>query len=174
MKVLIAVAPDKFRDEEFSEPVSALQKAGIAFDIASTKRGTCTGMMGAKATATLTFEDVDPGQYDGLIIVGGPGSQLHLWDDELLIHLTKYFHSAGKLVAAICLAPVVLARAGILKDKNVTYFASPASTAEMKKTHAILEDKPVVADGLIITANGPSAAKEFAGTVVSTLRSSQW
>jgi protease I len=174
MKILIAIAPEKFRDEELAEPVAALQKAGIGFDIASTRRGPCTGMMGAKATAAISFEDVDPGQYDGLVIVGGAGSQIHLWGDELLIHIAKYIQSSGKVTAAICLAPVVLARAGILKGKNVTYFESPASSLEMKKAHAVTLNKPVVIDGNIITANGPSASKEFAEAVVRTLKAAEW
>ena len=53
MKILIAVAPEKFRDEELAGPVAALQKTGIAIDIASTLRGACTGMLGARTTATL-------------------------------------------------------------------------------------------------------------------------
>ena len=68
MKILIAIAPEKFRDEELAEPVAALQKAGIGFDIASTRHGPCTGMLGAKADAALSFEEVSPGRYDGLII----------------------------------------------------------------------------------------------------------
>ena len=80
MKILIAIAPEKFRDEELTEPVAALQRAGVAFDIASTRRGTCKGMLGTRTTATLSFEEVDPEQYDGLVIVGGSGSQVHLWN----------------------------------------------------------------------------------------------
>ena len=114
MKILIAVAPEKFRDEELAEPVAAFQKAGIEFNIASTRRGPCTGMLGAKTIAALSFDDIDPKRYDGLVIVGGDGSRTHLWDDELLMPIVKIFHQHGKVIAAICLAPVVLARAGIL------------------------------------------------------------
>lgn len=90
MKILIAIPPEKFRDEELAEPVAALQKAWIDFEIASTRKGPCTGMLGAMAVAALTFEDVDPKNYDGLIIVGGSGSPSHLWDDDLLVQLTRY------------------------------------------------------------------------------------
>ncbi|MCX6701074.1 MAG: DJ-1/PfpI family protein [Methanomicrobiales archaeon] len=174
MKVLIAIAPEKFRDEEFSEPIDALQNAGIAFDIASTHRGTCVGMFGARTTATLSFEEVDPGQYDGLVIVGGPGSQVHLWNDEMLVHLAKFFQKSGKVIAAICLAPVVLARAGVLKGKKATYFENPASDFEMKKGGAIIMKAPVVTDGRVITANGPLAAKEFGAAVVNNLTAPGW
>ena len=174
MKVLIAIAPEKFRDEELAEPLAALQKAGIAFDIASTRRGACTGMLGARTTATISFEELDPEQYDGLVIVGGAGSQVHLWNDEVLVHLVKYYQKWGKLTAAICLAPVVLARAGVLKGKRATYFESSASDFEMKRGGAVIIKSPVVTDGRIVTANGPLAAKEFGEAVVKNLTSPGW
>jgi protease I len=121
MKILIAVAPEKFRDEELAVPVAAFRKAGIAFDIASTRHGPCTGMPGAKTTATLTFGEVDHNLYGCLVIIGGAGSQAHLWNDTLLRKLVQSFHASQKIVAALCLAPVVLARAGILNGIKATF-----------------------------------------------------
>jgi protease I len=174
MKILIAIPPEKFRDEELAEPMAALQKAGIEFDIASTKRGVCTGMLGAKATAAMTFEDVEPGKYDGLVVVGGAGSQTHLWSDEILVSLAKYLAEKRKMVSAICLSPVVLARAGVLKGKNATYAQNPLSFREMKLGGAILVDQPVVVDGKVVTANGPPASKEFAEAIVKVLTTPEW
>ena len=174
MKVLMVIAPEKFRDEEFTVPAAALQKAGIGYDVASKERGPCTGMLGTKVSATLAFEEIEPKSYDGILIVGGAGAQLHLWDDELLGEMVKYFHAEAKVVAAICLAPVILARAGILKGKKATYFNSPVSFREMRAGGAVLVDKPVVADSRIITANGPAAATEFADTFIRTLTAVEW
>lgn len=170
----MVIAPEKFRDEEFTVPAAALQKAGIGYDVASKKRGPCTGMLGTKVSATLAFEEVDPKSYDGILIVGGAGAQLHLWDDDLLGGMVKYFHGDARVVAAICLAPVVLARAGILKGKKATFFNSPVSYREMRAGGAVLVDKPVVADSRIITANGPAAAAEFADTFIRTLTAVEW
>ena len=169
MKILIAIAPKKFRDEELAGPTTALTKAGIGFDIASTRRGTCTGMLGAKVTATLSFEQIDPALYHGIVIVGGAGSPPYLWNDPPLIGLAKYFFGAGKLVAAICLSPVVLSHAGVLKGKQATFYDTPESRVEMKKGGAIVVGRPVVTDGLVITANGPPASQEFAAAIVHIL-----
>jgi protease I len=174
MKILITIAPEKFRDEELAVPVATFQKAGIDFDIASTRRGICTGMLGAKTNATVSFEEIDPKQYDGLVIIGGSGSQTHLWDDDLLIEIVKFFSQSGKVVAAICLAPVVLARAGILKGKKATYYESPLSFREMKIGGAVITNAPVVKDGRVITANGPSASQEFADVIVQALTAVEW
>ena len=174
MKAVIAIAPEKYRDEELAEPFAALTRAGIAFDIASTRAGTCTGMMGGKAVATLAFDEVDPKNYKGLIIVGGSGSQTYLWDDAVLVQLASYFHGKDKVVAAICLAPVVLAKAGILKGKKATVYDSPAAVMEMKKGRALVVRDPVVTDCRIITANGPLAAKDFAEAVVKEIQDEFW
>jgi protease I len=174
MKVLMVIAPEKFRDEEFTVPAAALDKAGIGYDIASQRRGPCTGMLGKQVNAILSFEEVEPKAYDGILIVGGSGAQSYLWDDEVLGEMVKYFHASAKVVGAICLAPVVLARAGILKGKKATYFNSPVSFREMKAGGAVLVDKAVVADSRIVTANGPAAAAEFAGTFINTLNAVEW
>jgi protease I len=170
MKVLIVIAPDKFRDEEYTVPAAILQKAGIGYDVASKRRGLCTGMLGTKVNASLSFEEVDPKSYDGILIVGGGGAQVHLWDDELLGEMVKYFYASARVVAAICLAPVVLARAGILKGKKTTCFNTPIAFREMKAGGAVLVDKAVVKDSRIVTANGPAAATEFAETFIRTLK----
>lgn len=174
MKVVIAVAPEKYRDEELAEPVAALNKAGIAFDIASTRPGPCTGMLGGKTSAGIAFEEIDPKSYNGLIIIGGSGSQEYLWEDDILVQLARFFHESGKVVGAICLAPVVLARSGILKGKKATAYDSPAAFFEMKKGGAVVVKDPVVTDHRIITANGPAAARDFAAAVVRELSDEFW
>lgn len=173
MKVLIVIAPEKFRDEELAEPVAALKTAGIGYDIASTRRGTCTGMLGAKATA-ISLDEVDPKAYDGIIIVGGSGAQVHLWDDDLLQPMVRFFSEKMKMVGAICLAPVVLARAGVLKGKKATYFESPTSFREMKAGGAVLVNQPVVTDTRLVTANGPAASKAFIDTYIKMLTAVEW
>ncbi|MCK9581094.1 MAG: DJ-1/PfpI family protein [Methanoregula sp.] len=173
MKVLIVIAPEKFRDEELAEPLAAFKNAGIGYDIASTRRGTCTGMMGAKATA-ISLDEVEPKAYDGLMIIGGAGAQVHLWDDELLLPMVRFFHEKMQPVGAICLAPVVLARAGILKGKKATYSQSQISFREMKTGGAVLVDQPVVSDTRIVTANGPAASKAFADTFIKMLTAVEW
>lgn len=173
MKILIVVAPEKFRDEELAEPVAAFKAAGIGYDIASTRRGICTGMLGAKATA-VSLDDVDPKAYDGLVIVGGGGAQTHLWEDELLQPMVRFFHEKMKPVGAICIAPVVLARAGILKGKKATYFQTPVAFREMRAGGAVLVDQPVVSDTRIVTANGPEAAKAFSDAFIKMLTAVEW
>lgn len=170
MKLLVVIAPERYRDEELEEPLAVFRKHGIEYDIASTRTGSCSGMLGGKAQASIRIADADPRAYNALVIIGGAGSPAHLWGAQDLVRLATTFHSAQKLVAAICLSPVVLARAGLLKGKNATVFRSPDSIAELKKGGAILSGLPVVTDDGIVTADGPEAARAFAEAVVAALR----
>lgn len=71
-------------------------------------------------------------------------------------------HEAGKLVAAICAAPIVLAKAGLVKDRNVTAYPAQDVYRELNEAGAhIVKDENVVLDGNMLTANGPGAAMLF-------------
>ena len=169
MKLLVAIAPERYRDEELDDPIAVFQRAGIGFDIASTKAGTCTGMLGGKVQASLPFDRVNPLLYSGLVIVGGAGSPTHLWANKDLIQLAEVFSAQKKIVAAICLSPVVLARAGLLKGKKATLFRTQESLSEMKAGGAVIIDAPVVTDLPVITANGPAAATAFGEAIIARL-----
>ncbi|HVN65018.1 MAG TPA: DJ-1/PfpI family protein [Methanomicrobiales archaeon] len=169
MKLLVVVAPERFRDEELLEPLAIFQEAGIGFDIASVRLGTCTGMLGGRCEAALDLARVDAGGYDGIVVIGGAGSPEFLWGHSRLLALVAEFAASKKLVAAICLSPVVLARAGVLSGKKATVFRTPDSVAEMRKGGADLRGEGVVVDGRFITANGPAAARPFGNAIVSAL-----
>jgi protease I len=169
MKLLVAIAPDRYRDEELDNPLAVFRKAGIRTDIASVTTGTCTGMLGGTAHASVTFDHADPSLYDGIVIIGGTGSPAYLWENTDLARLVKTLYSEKKVVAAICLSPVVLARAGILKGRKATLYRTPESLAEMKAGGAVVVQAPVVIDGTVITADGPGSATAFGETIVSAL-----
>ena len=169
MKLLVVVAPERFRDEELSEPLAVFRRAGIGFDIASVRPGTCTGMLGGRCEAALDVAHARAEGYDGIVVIGGTGSPEFLWGHSRLLALVADFARSGKLVSAICLSPVVLARAGVLAGKKATVFRTPDSVAEMRKGGADLRSDPVVADGRYITADGPAAARKFGEAILSAL-----
>ena len=97
-------------------------------------------------------------KLDALILPGGAGSWV-LRDTPEVIHLVKKMHEAGKLVAAICAAPIVLAKAGLVRDRNVTAYPAQDVYRELNEAGAhIVKDENVVLDGNMLTANGPGAA----------------
>ncbi len=164
------IAPEKFRDEELFVPKAAFEKAGYQTVLASTRIGTASGMLGGFAIATCPISDLRAADLAALVIVGGAGSHTHLWGHEGLHSLAREMAAAGKPVAAICISPAVLARAGILKGRKATVFKDPASIAELQKGQAICEPRSCVVDGNIITASGPEAAAEFADEILRLLK----
>ena len=165
--VLIVVAPENFRDEEFSEPEQILTKAGAKLTVASLRAGICTGAGGLTVRAELTPDQVTVADYGAVIFVGGPGMIQYL-DNQKLIDLAKRFHEADKVTAAICVAPVILANAGLLEGKSATVWADKQAALEAKG--AEYSDAPVVVTGNVITANGPLAAEKFGQAIVDALQ----
>ncbi|MDR3101968.1 MAG: DJ-1/PfpI family protein [Methanocalculaceae archaeon] len=169
MKILLAIAPDRFLDQEYTVPKSALEEKGITCVTASTIKGTCYGMHGEIVESDLAFDDVSPDEYDGLVVVGGIGCQDYLWRCEKLIDIANKIGSSGKLTAAICLAPVVFAEAGLLAGKNVTAFDTPASRRILELDRAILVNEPVVVAGKVVTAKMPRDSQAFADAILTNL-----
>jgi deglycase len=169
--VLYIVAPERFRDEELLEPKRLLEAGGATVTVASTRPGTATGMLGARIAVACTVQQADAAAYDALVLAGGAGAPLHLWDSEPLRALVRSLQAAGRPIGAICLSPPVLARAGILAGKRATTFPADRAILELKHGGAVYVREPVVQDGTIVTASGPEAATAFGETLARLLTS---
>ncbi|MEO2117513.1 MAG: DJ-1/PfpI/YhbO family deglycase/protease [Methanocaldococcus sp.] len=172
-KVLMVIAPKDFRDEELFEPMAVFESNGLKVDVVSTKKGECVGMLGNKITVEKTIYEVNPDDYVAIVIVGGVGSKEYLWNNTKLIELVKEFYNKNKVVSAICLSPVVLAKAGILKGKKATVYPAPEAIEELKKAGAIYEDRGVVVDGNVVTAKSPDYARVFGLEVLKVIKNNQ-
>lgn len=172
-KVLLVVASKDFRDEEFFVPRHIFEEKGAAVTVASSKKGTATGMLGGTVTPDLIFSEVGVADCDVVVIAGGAGSKEYLWDDKELRRIVREAQNQGKVVAAICLSPVVLARAGCLKGKEATVFPDPAAVRELKAAGVKYVDRGVVTAGSIVTARDPESAEEFAQAVARLLSDRQ-
>ena len=165
-KILAVIAPERFRDEELFVPQAFLTEKGWEVAIASTKTGVATGMLGGTATATITIAQADASQYQALIVVGGYGSVEFLWENTELHQLVNAFYKAGKVVSAICVSPVVLAKAGVLTGKNATVFEMPESLEAFVNAGVTYTGEGVtVTDKNLITAQSPEQADAFAQAV---------
>jgi protease I len=168
-KILMVIAPDQFRDEELLTPKQVLSDAGAEVTVASTKMGEAKGMLGASVSPDIILADAHAKDYHAVIVVGGMGSPQYLWHDQRLHALVKEMNRDGKVVAAICLSGAALANAGVLAGKRATVWSMPESIKALKDGKAQYVEEPVVQDGKIITADGPSAAQQFAETIVAEL-----
>jgi len=167
-KVLMVIAKNKFRDEEYREPRMVLEAAGAVITVASSSLNTAEGMLGLKVKPDVLIGNVKEGDYDGIVFVGGGGASEY-FDSPVAHTLARNFFEHGKLTSAICIAPATLANAGVLKGKRATAF--PSSEEALKTHGAIAVRDDVVTDGKIVTAVGPSAAKKFGEKLVDVLSS---
>ncbi|MDD5382097.1 MAG: DJ-1/PfpI family protein [Candidatus Margulisbacteria bacterium] len=164
-KILMIIAYKLFRDEEYSRPKEIFEKAGIEVETASSTAGTATGKLGLKARVDLTLKDVKVGDYQAVVFVGGPGS-FDYYDNPTCHAIARETLQAGKVLAAICAAPGILAKAGLLKGKKATMFED---TGVLGENGAVYTGQGVEIDGKIITATGPETAKAFAETIIQNL-----
>ena len=166
-RVLMVIAPENFRDEELLHTKEELERAKVSVTIASKRTTTARGMLGATVTPDLKLEQVDVDDYDAVIFVGGGGSAVYFDDDRALSIASEAFDK-GKKTCAICIAPVILANAGVLDGKRATVFDGDYIEA-IEAKGATFVNKPVVVDGNVITANGPNAARDFGRTIAREL-----
>ena len=165
-KALMIIAHENFRDEEYTIPRKILEENGIEITVASWEPGIATGKMGTQVSVNITLKEVDISKYNAIIYIGGLGCK-QFWNDPIAHSIAKETAANNKVLAAICSAPVTLARAGLLKNKRVTCY--PGDAKELKQEDVNYTGVPVEQDGLIITADGPDSAGVFGARIVQTL-----
>lgn len=167
-KVLMIVAPRDFEDVEYTKPRGEFDDAGFAVTVSSTKTGTLKGRKGKRVDSDVELKDVDVSGYDAVVVIGGNGIK-KLWDDEAAQNVIRQASEQGKIVAAICAGPGLLAEAGVLQGKKATAHPKSGARSMMEDAGCSYTDDKVVVDGNLITANGPKAAGAFGEAVVEAL-----
>ncbi|VVB74474.1 Intracellular protease 1 [Candidatus Tiddalikarchaeum anstoanum] len=165
--VLMIIAPEKFRDEELFYTKEELENIGHNVVIASRKASKITGMLGGTAEAKISTSDVKTKDYEAVVFVGGSGAAEY-FSDKIVQKIAREMNNDKKIVAAICIAPTILANAGVLKGRKATCFQSEHENLEdnsVKYTGRNLE-----VDGNIITANGPESARIFGKKIAELLK----
>lgn len=153
---------------EFIAPLDIMRRANLEVDVISANNEDfITSAHNVKIMADKKIEEINNIlDYDAIVIPGGmPGSTL-LRDNKKIIEFYQTMYNSGKLVAAICAAPIVLSAAGITDDKEVTSY--PGFDKEINcKTYN--SEKAVVVDKNVITAQGPAVAILFGYEIVNYL-----
>lgn len=155
---LLIIAPEKFRDEEYFHTKEELENADIEVVTASKSVEIAKATLGATVEPDITLRDVNANDYDAIVFIGGSGSSIY-FNNPIAHQIAKDSAANGKILAAICIAPSILANAGLLKGVNATAFSS--EEANLRAKGANWTGDSVTIDGNIITANGPGAARDF-------------
>lgn len=170
MKALFIVAQEGYQELEYEVPKKILRDAGVEVVTASKKVGLCKSRVGETTEATVSLNNVAVSEYDVIVFIGGPGAVSYQHDAQAH-SIAQEAVKENKILAAICIAPTILAYAGVLKGKKATVWnEDEIQKGVIEKNGAKYAAENVVADGKIITANGPSAAKEFGKKILQFLK----
>lgn len=153
---------------EFIAPLDIMRRANLEVDlISANNEDFITSSHNIKILADKKIEEVNNIlDYDAIVIPGGmPGSTL-LRDNKKIIEFYQTMYNSGKLVAAICAAPIVLSAAGVTDDKEVTSYPGFDKEINYKNYNS---EKAVVIDKNVITAQGPAVAILFGYEIVNYL-----
>ena len=166
-KIVLFIAHEGFQPVEYFETKKVLDSFDFEVITASDKTGQAISSAGADfVDVDYEISDIKPEDFDGFFIIGGHGAMDFLNTKE--VHdLFKSAEEKEKFVGAICIAPRILAEAGILKSKKVTGWDGDNQLGEvLMKAGAEYFREPVVADGKLITASGPSSARDWGLAIV--------
>lgn len=171
--VLFIIAHNGFQDNEFGIPRDLLKAKGHKIVVASSDASPASSALGGKVTPDITIDEamnrVD--EFDAVIFVGGGGAREYF--DSPVAH--QIARDANNIIAGICIAPLILANAGVLDGKKATIWNDKNGTQSklIESKGAVFVAMPVVVDGKLVTANGPSAAKEFGNRIAELLANSK-
>jgi protease I len=168
MKILMIIAPRNFRDEELLVPKQFFESKGWTVQIASKLRSgeQAEGMLGAKARIDLNMTEAKVSDYNAIIFVGGSGASTY-FNDQVAHHLAFQAYDTGKITAAICIAPSILANASVLQGKRATSWPSERENIASKSAGYTGADVEV--SGKIVTGKGPASARKFAEAIAKLL-----
>jgi protease I len=162
IRALILTA-NKFEDMELFFPYFRLLEEGVEVDIAAPKKGHIEGEHGYDLEIEKTFDEVDPNDYDLLLIPGGSpdGAPSVVRKDSKAQAIAKSFFSSNKPVSSICHGPWLLASAGLVNGRYLTSYWHDGVPEDIQKAGGIYEDKEVVVDGNLVTSRYPGDLPAF-------------
>ncbi|MBN1639402.1 MAG: DJ-1/PfpI family protein [Ignavibacteriales bacterium] len=164
--ILIILPAKMFNEIEYTTIKNELEKSGFEVFIASDTQSLCVGKNGMKVQPDISIYNIHESNFLSIIFIGGSGVK-NYWNNKELHNYANEFYRAGKLVTAICSAPVILARASLLN--NIEAVCYPEDRVELEKEGAIYLDQPVVISENIITGRDANAAPDFANAIISKL-----
>jgi len=159
----IILTADKFEDLEVLYPYFRLHEEGIHADISAPNKGQILGEHGYGVEPTKTFDEVDPAEYEILILPGGDpnGAPMTVRRHPKAQAIAREFMQANKPVASICHGPYTLISAGVVQGRKMTSFWGDGVPQELTNAGAEYIDAEVVVDGNLITSRFPGDLPAF-------------
>ncbi len=169
MKEALILFADGFEETEAVTLADILERGGVkATKVSISNKDIIKGAHNISILADITIDNAADNKADIVVLPGGMPGVTNLMNNQPTIELIKKFNSAGKWIAAICAAPMVLDKAGLLKGEYTCY---PSCKNDISSGRFI--DKPVVISGNIITSAGVGTAIEMGLKLIEILVSKE-
>jgi 4-methyl-5(b-hydroxyethyl)-thiazole monophosphate biosynthesis len=165
-KILVPIA-EGFEEIEAVTIIDVMRRADLEVTVAGL--GTSSPILGSRGIRVqpdVALEDLDPTGFDVIVLPGGLGCTEAFMGDEGVLASLRTHHGAGKLTAAICAAPMVLAKAGLIDGVPVT--SHPAVRGNLGNAE-VCDSPRVIQSGNVMTSQGAGTAMEFALALVEEL-----
>jgi protease I len=166
--VLIYLPQQLFNEQEFEPALRAMSRAGVKTRLAAADSGIAVSMSQLVVRLDLALRDVSVADYVGIVLIGGSGAAVY-WDDSLLQTKCREFADSGKVVAGIGIAPITLARAGVLKGRRATVFRDRSAVDWLRQNGAEYSFSGVVSDRNIITAASSDRSRAFGQAIANAV-----
>jgi protease I len=171
-KRILILATNGFEQSELEVPRDTLRQAGATVEVVSPEAGEIKGWdktdWGRPVKVDKALADARAEDYDAIVLPGGQINPDLLRVNDKAVALIKGFYNAGKVVAAVCHAPWLLAEAGLVKGRRLTSYNSIKT--DMINAGAQWEDRSVVADGGVVTSRNPDDLKDFSAKIIEEIR----
>ena len=168
MKKIAVLIEDQFDEKELIYPYIRLKEEGYEVDLLGTEANkSYSGKSGYQEVSTHSTKNANPDNYDAVIIPGG-FSPDYMRRNKETVNFVKTMNDEGKIVAAICHGPWLLASACDLRSKNVTSFFSIKDDVIHAGANYI--DESVVVDGNLITSRTPKDLPDFLKAIIENLK----
>ena len=168
MKKAIVFLANGFEEIEALGTIDILRRGGIEVKTVSITEDTVvTGAHNVPVIADTTLDKATLNQADALILPGGMPGASNLNNSEVVKEALLQQYREGKIVAAICAAPMVLGGLGLLKGRNATCY--PGFEPQLIGANVTGEDVEVSEN--VITGKGPGLVMNFALALVASIKS---
>lgn len=156
-----------FEETELIVPVDILRRGGVDVKLVGVHADKVSSTRKITLTTDICLDDLIIYEMDMLVLPGGQPGVDNLWADERVRLLVKQAAAAGKLIGAICAAPMILGRLGLLEGKKAVCY--PGCEGDLKGAQ-IMEKSGCVHDANYITAKGAGAAFQFGFALLAALK----
>lgn len=169
-KVALLIAHKDYQPTEYGIVNEILTSNNVETITASDEPTVATATDGSTTDVDTTIDRLNPVELDGLFVIGGKGA-LDCLDNPTVHTLLQQMMTLKKLYGAICISTRILAKAEVLAHKKATGWNKDDQLQDIFNQHdAKYIREPVVTDGLVITADGPESAGDFAEAILKAIK----